>query len=101
MAIYSNTELYPQRIKLGWHRDLPEFTPSTPSLPASSLRSLKAACLANMGLAGLQAKEARRLFHPAEVEVTLEAVQRAPRRSEVERWLAARDGELGGEKAEG
>ena len=54
-----------------------------------------------MGLAGLQAKETRRLFHPAEVEVTLEAVQRAPKRSEVERWLAARDGNLGEEKTEG
>ena len=51
---------YPQRIKLNWHRDLPEFTPSISSMPASSLRSLKAACLANMGLAG---REKGRTIH--------------------------------------
>ena len=90
----------PQRIKLNWHRDLPEFEPSlTISSPGSSLRSLKAACLANMGLER-RAAEAAHMFHPPETEVTLEAVQRAPSRSDVVRWLAARDGE-GEDRADG
>ena len=38
--------------------------------------------------------EAAHLFHPAETEVTLEAVQRAPSREDVVRWLEARDGEV-------
>ena len=47
-----------------------------------------------------RAAEAAHMFHPPETEVTLEAVQRAPSRSDVVRWLAARDGE-GKDKADG
>ena len=56
----------PQRIKLNWHRDLPEFASSSlTSSSVSSLRSLKAVCLANMGLES-RAAEAGHMFHPPE-----------------------------------
>ena len=59
---FSGINIGLQRIRLGWHRDLPEFA------PASALRSLKEACLANMGLAG-RAAEAAEIFHPADAKV--------------------------------